>query len=248
MQAVSLAAKPRDITGKKVKKLRKEGFLPVSLYGKDVKSMNLAVAMPEFMKVYGKVGETGLVDLKYDGGSQSTLIANVQMHPVTRAPLHAEFRAVKLTEKIKANVPVELVGESPAVANNIGLLLQTVKEIEVEALPTDLPEKIEVDAAKLAEVDQRITVAELPVPKEVTVLTEGSEIVVKVVPAVSEETKKELEAEEAAKAAAAAEAGAAPGEPAAPAEGETPAAAGEEKKPEEKPSSPAESTEEKPTS
>lgn len=217
MQALTLAAQERKVVGKKVKKLRKEGLLPVSVYGKDVKSVALSVKLPEFMKVYAKAGETGLVELKYDGGSHHTLVSNVQIHPVSRQPLHVEFHAVKLTEKIKAKVPVELVGESPAVANNVGLLLQTVNEVEVESLPTELPEKIEVDVAKLAEIDQQVTVGELAVPKEVAVLTSAEEIVVKVVPAVSEETKKEMEAEEAAKAAAAAEAAAAPG---APAEGE----------------------------
>lgn len=226
MQAITLAAQVREVTGKKVKKLRQEGLLPASLYGKDIKSMALAVKMPEFMKVYAKAGETGLVELKHDSRSTHTLISNVQIHPVTRAPLHVEFHAVKLTEKIKASVPVELVGESPAVANNIGILLQTINEVEVEALPADLPEKITVDATKLAEIDQQVTVGELAVPKEVTVLIETTGIVVKVAPAVSEETKKEMEAEEAAKAAAAAEA--------APA-GEAPAAPVEEKKPEEAP-------------
>lgn len=242
MQALTLNAEARKITGKKVKKLRREGLLPVSLYGKDVTSTALSVKTPEFMKVYGKAGETGLVELKIGEKTTPTLISDVQIHPVTRAPLHAEFRAVNLKEKIKANVPVELVGESPVVANNIGLLLQTINEVEVEALPADLPEKITVDATKLAEIDQQVTVGELAVPKEVTVLTDASGVVVKVAPAVSEETKKEMEAEEAAKAAAAAEAAAATGEAAPAAEGETapageaPAAPAEgEQKSEEKP-------------
>lgn len=237
MQAIRLNAQIREITGKKVKKLRKEGILPVTVYGKDVKSAALSVPMKEFMEAYGQAGETGLVELKFDGKSEHTLIANVQVHPVTRQPLHAQFHAVKLTEKIKANVPVELVGESPAVANNIGVLLQTVKEIEVEALPTELPEKIEVDVAGLAEIDQQVTVGELKVPAKVTVLTAAEDVVVKVAPAISEETKKELEAEEATKAAAEAEAAAAEGAPVTTGEaaptGET--APAEEKKPEEAP-------------
>lgn len=232
MQAVILNAQKREAIGKKVKKLRREGLLPVSVYGKDVASVALSVPVKDFLKVYDRVGETGLVDLKTDGKSQHTLISNVQIHPVSRLPLHAEFHAVKLTEKIKANVPVELSGESPAVQNNIGVLLQTVNEIEVEALPTELPEKITVDVSKLVEVDQQVTVGELAVPAGVEVLTAKDEIVVKVAPAVAEETKKELEAEEAAKAAAAAEAGA----EAAPAGGEgapAPEAAPAEEKKEE---------------
>lgn len=205
MQALVLEAQKRKIVGKKVKKLRKEGLIPVSVYGKDVKSEALEVKIPEFMKVYAKAGETGLVELKYDGGSKHTLISNVQMHPVLRSPLHVEFHAVNLKEKIKANVPVELVGESPAVINGVGLLLQTLNEVEVEALPANLPEKLEVDATKLLEVDQQVSVGELKVPADVEVLTDKETVVVKVVSAVSEETKKELAAEEAAKAAAATE-------------------------------------------
>ena len=206
MKAVSLDAKVREITGKKVKKLRREGMLPVGVYGKGVKSMALSVGEKEFLKVYGQAGETGLVELKFGGKSLHTLISNVQIHPVNRKPLHVEFHAVSLTEKIKANVPLELTGESPAVVNNMGLLLQPLSEVEVEALPADLPEKINVDVTGLAEVDQQIAVGDIPALPGVAILTATSEIVVKVVPAVSEETQKELAAEEAAKVAAAAEA------------------------------------------
>lgn len=201
MKAISLEAVKREITGKKVRVLRKEGLVPVGVYGKDVKSLSLSVKAKEFEKVYSKVGETGLVDLKFEGKSLAVLVKNVQIHPLSRKILHAELHAVKLTEKIKAKVPVELVGESPAVQNNLGVLLQTLNEIEVEALPTDLPEKIEVDVSALAEIDQQVTVAELRAVKGVEILTNSGELVVKVAPAVSEETAKELAAEEAVKAA-----------------------------------------------
>ncbi len=221
MKAIQLMAKVREITGKKVKKLRKEGILPVSVYGKDVKSVALSVPLAEFMKVYDQVGETGLIELRFGDKTEHVLVSNVQIHPMTRLALHAELHAVKLTEKIKANVPVELVGESPAVTNGVGLLLQPVKEVEVEALPTDLPEKIEVDVTGLTAVDQQVTVAELAVPKGVEMLTAGEEVVIKVASAVSEETAKEMAAEEAAKTAAAAETAPATEGAAPVAEGET---------------------------
>ena len=161
MKAISLDAVKREITGKKVRVLRKEGLIPVGVYGKDVKSLSLSVKANEFEKVYSKVGETGLVDLKFEGKSLAVLVKNVQIHPLSRQILHAELHAVKLTEKIKAKVPVQLVGESPAVQNNLGVLLQTLNEVEVEALPTDLPEKIEVDVSALTEIDQQVTVADL---------------------------------------------------------------------------------------
>jgi large subunit ribosomal protein L25 len=203
MKAIPLTAEVRTVSGKKVKKLRVAGSLPVTVYGKDIKSVSLSVPVAEFQKIYRQAGETGLIELKFNKSSLPTLIADVQIDPLSRQLLHAQFHAVKLTEKIKANVPLELVGESPAVQSNIGLLLQTLNEIEVEALPVDLPEKIEVNVAGLAEVDQQVTVAELKVPAGVVVLTAKDEIVVKVAPAVSEEAKKEAE-EAAAKAAEAA--------------------------------------------
>lgn len=211
MKAITLEAQVRQETGKKVKKLREKGVLPATVFGHNVKSVSLSVNAKDFDKVYRQAGETGLVELKYGKDTQHTLIVDVQTHPLTRQILHIQFHAVSLTEKIKANVPLELVGESPAVVNNIGLLLQTLNEVEVEALPTDLPEKIEVSTVSLAEVDQQIVVSQLSIPKGVELLTGPEEVVVKVVPLVSEEAQKEAE-EAAAKAAAeaAAEAGATP--------------------------------------
>ena len=201
MKTITLDATIREITGKKVKKIRQEHLIPATVFGKGIKSSSLSVPEKEFIKVFKEAGETGLIELKYGKDTQHVLIADVQKHPVSHQILHVQFHAVSLTEKIKANVPLELVGESPAVANNIGLLLQPIDEVEVEALPTDLPEQIAINVSSLSEVDQQITVGELPVPKGVEILTDKEEIVVKVAPLVSEEAKKEAE-EEAAKEAA----------------------------------------------
>lgn len=214
MKAIPLTAEIRKEVGKRTQKLRKQDLIPATVYGRDVKSVSLSMPAKDFMKVYGQAGETGLVDLKFGSESLHTLISDVQFHPLTRLPLHVQFHAVKLTEKLKANVPLELIGESPAVVNNIGILLQTLNEVEVEALPTDLPEKIEIDVTALLEVGQQISVGDLKIPSGVELLTPKEEIVVKVASAISEEAKKEAE-EAAAKAAA--EAAAAPVEGAAPA-------------------------------
>lgn len=187
MQTTKLSAEIRETTGKKVKKLRKEGFVPVNVYGKGVESQALQIPVKEFQVIYSKVGETGLVELSYGKVTNHVLIKNVQYHPVLRKPIHAEFHAVNLKEKIKANIPLELVGESQAVANGLGILLQTINEVEVEALPTELPEKFEINVEPLADLDQQITVAEIKAPKEVEILTAGEEVVVKVVKAVVEE-------------------------------------------------------------
>ncbi len=202
MQKFNLKAEKREITGKQVKKLRKEGKLPVGVFGKDVKSEALSVPTKEFMALYSKAGETGLIELEYGGKTQHVLVTNLQIHPLSRQPLHAELHAVKLTDKIKANVPIQIEGESPAVVDAIGVLLQTLNEVEVEALPTELPEAIVADVSALLEVGQQIKVSDLKAPKGVVILTDGEETVVSVGSAVSEETAKEMAADEAAKTAA----------------------------------------------
>lgn len=204
MKAIALNAEIRKVIGKKIAKLRKDGLLPVTVYGKDIKSESLTVPVKDFAIVYKQAGETGLVDLKYGKDSKHCLISDVQVHPLTRQILHVQFHAVKLTEKIKAKVPLELVGDSQAVINNTGLLLHTLNEVEVEALPADLPDKIDVDVSGLAEINQQITVGDLKVSVEI--LTPKEELIVKVVPAVSEEAKKEEAEKAAAEAAKVAEA------------------------------------------
>lgn len=199
MQKITLKAEKREIVGKKVKKLRKEGKLPVGVYGKEIKSEALSVPLKEFMAIYSKVRETGLVELEYGGKMQHVLISNLQIHPLSRQAVHAELHAVKLTDKIKANVPIQLVGESPAVKDGVGVLLQTLNEVEVEALPTDLPEAIMAEIGALLEVGQQIKVSDLKTIKGVVILTNGEETVVNVGSAVSEETAKEMAEAEAAK-------------------------------------------------
>ncbi|MEK7565744.1 MAG: 50S ribosomal protein L25 [Patescibacteria group bacterium] len=218
MEKITLKAVKRKITGKNVKKLRAQGLLPVSLYGKGLKSQSLELPVKDFLIVYRHVKETGLIELSVADKIHHILIANLHLDPVTRLPLHAEFHAVSLTEKIKAHVLIALIGESSVVKDGTGLLLQTLNEIEVEALPADLPEKIEVDVAGLAAVGAQVLVSDLKLPPKVAVLTAKEEIVVKVVPAVSEEAKKEAEAEAAAAVTKAAEGG----EPVESIEGPTP--------------------------
>jgi large subunit ribosomal protein L25 len=180
MEKATLKAQIRTVAGKKVKDLRRQGLLPANLFGKKIKSLSLQVPLKEFWAVYRRVGETGLVELKVGSETYHTLISRLQIHPLTRQPLHAEFHAVSLTEKIKARVPVVLIGESPAVRDGLGDLLQTLNEVEVEALPTDLPEKIEVEVAGLTAVDQQLTVADTPPLKGVEILTDKGEVVAKI--------------------------------------------------------------------
>ncbi|MBI2031587.1 MAG: 50S ribosomal protein L25 [Candidatus Levybacteria bacterium] len=239
MKREKLKVEKRKILGKKVKKLRREGVLPANVYGKDIKSVSVQVAQKEFDKVFKEAGETGLVDLELDSKLLPVLIHNVQSDYLGN-PLHADFFQVNLKEKVKTMVPIVVIGEPKAVTDKVGLLMQIISEVEVEALPEELPENIEVNVEPLATVDEQVTVGDLKTAKDVTVLTDPTQVVVKISELVSKEAE-ELAAEE---AAAAEEAKAEAGEEE-PAEGEAPveekkepstakAPAGEEKPAEEK--------------
>lgn len=183
MQKKELKAEIRKVSGRKVKNLRKEGILPGNISGKKIKSEAIQVVLKDFEKVYKEVGETGLVTLLVGKEEKPVLIHNLQVNPVSDAPVHVDFLQVDLKEKVEADVPVELTGESPAEKQGIGTVVQYINEIKVEALPTDLPEKFTLDASLLAEVDQAVFVKDLKVDREkVEIKNDPEEIVVKVEP------------------------------------------------------------------
>lgn len=182
-----LKTEKRNVLGRKVKRLRREGVLPANIYGKKAKSLAVQVKLDEFQKVFSEAGETGLVELKLNDKVHSVLIHNVQLDPVTDKPLHIDFLEVDLKEKVTATVPIHLIGESPSEKEG-GVVVQQMHEVEVEALPTDLPEKIEVDISGLLEIDQAIKAGELKVDKTKVEIKEDPErIVVSVAPPAKEE-------------------------------------------------------------
>jgi len=203
MKRHKLAVEKRKVLGKKVYKLRKEGLLPANLYGKNVKSLSVQVPYKEFEKVYKEAGLTGVVDVEINGEIRPSLIHNVQQDYYKHSLLHVDFFQVNLKEKVKTMVKIVAIGEPKAVSEKLGLLMQTLSEVEIEALPTDLPDKIEVQVEALAELDAQITVGEIKAPAGVTILTDASQVVVKIGSLISKEA-----AEQAAAEAAAAEAGA----------------------------------------
>ncbi len=202
MKKHTLIGTKREVLGRKVKKLRASGQIPASIFGKKIKSASVSVALDQFIRVYKEAGETGLVELAVGGSVRPVLIHHVQKDPVTSAIINIEFHQVDLKEKVHANVPLVTIGESPAVTQKKGVVLSILDEIEVEALPTDLPEKIEVDVSALSEVNAEVKVGDLKIPTGLTVLSDPSLTVVKIGSLVS----REAEAEAAAEAAKAAEA------------------------------------------
>jgi len=188
MNKQTLKGEIRKISGRKVKNLRKEGILPGNISGKKIKSQAVQVIIKDFEKAYKEVGETGLLTLQIGKEEKPVLIHNLQVNPVSEAPVHVDFLQVDLKEKVEAEVPVELTGEAPAEKQGIGTVVQYINEVKVEALPTDLPEKFVVDTSELSDVDQAILVKDLKVDRsKVDVKTGDEEIVVKVEPPQKEE-------------------------------------------------------------
>ncbi len=189
MKRHQLTAQPRTVVGHKVKQLRAAGQLPATVYGKGIPSVSVTVDTKIFTKLLGEVGETGLTDLTVGKEVRPVLVSNVQRDPVRGEFLHVEFRQVNLKEKVKANIPVEFTGESPAIAQNLGVLVNVTDEIEVEALPDHLPDHIQVDVSLLTEVGSEITVGSIKLSSDVSILTDAEQVVVKI----GELTKEEVE-------------------------------------------------------
>lgn len=216
---LSLQAEDRIVLGKKVKRLRLDGKLPGHVYGKGIETEVVSVEKKAFLQTFKTAGETGLIYLKIGAEKvRPVLVRGVQHDPISRQPIHIDFYQVDLTQKVKAPVPLVLIGERPAlVVSGEAIVLQTLNEVEVEALPADLIEKIEVNITVLKNIDDAITVGQLSFDRtKLTVHAKDEEIIVKLAPAITEEMKKQMEEE--AAAAVAAEA-AVPVEGAAPTEG-----------------------------
>lgn len=185
-----LQASLRKPTGKRSRRLVREGKLPAVVYGHNTEATPILLDKLEFQKVFVKSGRTHLVDLALDGRTEKVLVREIQMHPRFIGPIHVDLYQVNLQEKIEVEVPVHLVGESAAVKRGDADVLQPMHAIRVECLPSDIPEAFEVDLTPLEEVESELRVSELRVPKGVTLLEEPEDLVVKIV------HKRELKVEE----------------------------------------------------
>ncbi len=210
----TLAAEHREVTGKAVHRMRKAGRLPAVVYGHGQGSANVSVDTHEFEQLRKHTGPNALVDLSIDGKkSQPVLISSVQVHPVNRRALHLDLFLVRMTEEMTVDVPLVPVGESIAINQLGGTLLHVTDTVKVKALPDHLPQSIEYPIESLVDFDAQIHVRDLTVPDDVTLVTDGDEIVAKVqAPRVEVEEAPVAAEGEAPEAAEAAEGGAAEGE------------------------------------
>ena len=174
-----IKADKRTVLGRKVKQLRKSGFLPATVYGHKFESLSIQFNTKEIEKLYNEVGESGLVELLVDSEKLPILFRNPQYSPIDGEIVHIDCYKVNLKEKIVATVPIELTGESQAVKDG-NVLVEVSNEVEVEALPTDLPENIIVDISGLLAVDDMITVADIKLEGKVEMVTNGDQVIVKI--------------------------------------------------------------------
>lgn len=220
---LTITAKARTALGKQNIKLRKTGALPAVLYGPQTPAIALEVPAKEFGKIYKSAGENTLVNLVIEGqdGKKKVLIHDVAKHYSKNLPIHVDFYEVDLSRKIHAKIPVEFTGTAPAVKELGGVLIKNLTEIEVEALPADLPHSIEINIDKLATFDVSIRLGDVKLVGDVKLLGNLEEVIVSVQPPRSEAELEELEKPTDEKAAVEAVAGEPkPEEGAAPAEGE----------------------------
>lgn len=181
---VELEARERSLLGSKVKRLRREGWVPGVMYGRDFDSVSLKFDKYALRDVLSQVGGSQLVNIKVDDADEPefALLREVQRDVITGDLLHVDFYRVMMTETITTEIPLLSVGESPVAEQKEGILLHGIAELEVECLPGDLVDAIEIDMSDLTEVGQAILVEDLAIPSGINVLTDPDEMIARLVP------------------------------------------------------------------
>lgn len=174
---LELKASRRNIAGKQVKTLRQKGVLPAVFYGFGVLTESLSVSYKDFEKAWKEAGESALLLLNVEGNSHNVLIHDVTTDPLKGTFLHADFYAVRMDQVIRTKIPLEFVGESPAVKNDGGILVKVAHEVEVEALPKDLPRALQADISKLVSLEARLTVKNISLPNGVKIIADENEVI-----------------------------------------------------------------------
>lgn len=208
---VTIKAEKRTVLGKQVAQLRHAGKLPGVIYGRHLEAFPIQMEAHEVGLKLGKLTGSSVINIDIDGVLHKAIIRDIQRDVIYSRPLHVDFLAISMTEKFKAVIDLHLVGEAPVLKLGEYIINQGVERVEVEAFPSDLPERIEVDLTKLLTPEDEITVADLNLGDKVTVLTPAEEVIVsvgrpaleveaevaaEVEPEVLEKGKKEEEVEE----------------------------------------------------
>lgn len=207
MATLEVQAQPRPTMGKQVKKLRREGLIPAVVYGPAMKGVQpLSLTARDFVKIFAQAGPSTLLSLKVQGSAaRQVLIHDVQYDHLHRNLIHVDFFAPDMRAELTVHVPLAFTGEAPGVSIEDGIALQLVNEVQVRALPADIPAAIEVDMSSLTDIGSQLTAEDLTLPEGVALATPAEELIVRInPPTVVEEPEvvEEVEAAEATEASA----------------------------------------------
>jgi len=191
MATIDLSARPRTVLGKKVKRLRREGIVPANIYSHNVTSTAIEVPHQELRRVIRSAGHTGLVRINLDGerAPRTTVIRSIQRKFTTGDVIHVDFQEVSLTEKMTVRVPVMLIGTAP-VSDLGGLVVQILDHVEVECLPGDIPSHFEADISGMIEMTSQVQARDLPLPENVTLLSDDTLLIASVTIETQEEEEE----------------------------------------------------------
>ncbi len=177
---VTLETKKRE-SNENLRNLRAEGFIPAVFYGRKQSPVSISVKQKDFDKVWKEAGESTVITLSGDAGNHDVMIHDVDRDPLSGTVRHADFYVIEKGKKLQVSVPVEFEGVSPAVKESGAILVKVVHEVEVEALPENLPHELTVDISALVTLDSNITAGDIKLPKGVSLVTKPEEIVASVV-------------------------------------------------------------------
>lgn len=192
METLSLKLSPREVVGKKVRMLRREGIIPVHLFGKGAPSQSLQLDAGALRRVLPQAGANVPITVEVEGqeGQSTCFVREVQRHPVTSELLHVDFLSVDVSQTITVEVPVILDGRAPGVENMGGILLQPAQTLPVEALPMDVPASFHLDVSGLDDFEKSLRISDIEVGPNVAILRDEEEMVARVVaPRIEEEPK-----------------------------------------------------------
>ncbi len=193
---MELTVQKREILGRKIKSLRRDGLIPAELYGHGFKNVHLSVSAKDFSKVFKEAGESTIINLIVENSKLPVLVHDVGFNSLNDEIDHIDFYAVRMDEKITATVPLEFVGEAPAVKEKGGVLIKAVKEIELETLPADLPRSIAVDIAPLSDIGSVIRVGDLKIGSKIKLLVDLETVVASIIEQAAEEAAPEVKIED----------------------------------------------------
>jgi len=195
MDKIVVKASRREVIGKKVKQLRREGKLPAVIYGKHISPLPVTMDLRETSKLLRDVGRSSVLTIDVDGEEFSALLRDRQRDIFSGEYLHIDFLAISLTEKVRTQVGIALEGESSAIKDFGAILITGLERLEIECLPSDLPERITVDVSSITSIGDGIYVKDLVIPEGVDVHEDPDEMIVVATAPSMEEEEEEIEEE-----------------------------------------------------